>query len=61
MMRKYLENITGVITGSDMKTIMSACMQYIGLRGDSITDKSVWIVKTHAPLIFPLSNDCKTN
>lgn len=50
MMRKYLENLTGVITGSEMKNILSLDLMYIGLKGEGISDKTVWITKSHAPL-----------
>ena len=53
MLRKYLENITGLITGSEMIPALSVAIMYIGLKGESITDNTVWITKSHAPLFPP--------
>lgn len=50
MMRKYLENVTGITTGSEMTPALSVSIMYIGLKGESITDNTVWIAKSHAPL-----------
>ncbi len=50
-LRKILENITGVFTGSDMPLFKSMMLQQQGLLGEQIYgDDSVWITKTHFPL-----------
>lgn len=54
-LRKYLEQISGVITGSDLTLnfLLNMTLQQIGFKGEQIVDDSVWICKTHYPLIFP--------
>ena len=48
--RKILENLTGVATGSEMPPQFGYTLQLQHLKGDFIADKSVWVVKSHAPL-----------
>jgi len=50
-LRKYLEEVTGTVTGSDMPIFVSFPMQLVGLKGEDHTGNSVWIAKTHHP--FP--------
>ena len=47
--RKYLQLITGVTTGSDL--ILSICvdLQMNNFIGEEIFDDSVWITKSHDP------------
>ena len=51
MLRKYLENITGIATGSDqiMKWTLNVSLQYQGFKGESIVKERCWINKTHYP------------
>ena len=51
MLRKYLENITGIATGSDqiMKFTLNVSLQYQGFKGESIVKDRCWINKTHYP------------
>lgn len=51
MLRKYLEEITTVLTGSDgdMKRKLNKSLRAQGLYGEGKTDKRVWVVKTHYP------------
>jgi len=53
-LRKYLEEITGIATGSDMTTEMTMCIQLDGFKGEEIWDDTVWIAKSHYP--FPTPN-----
>ena len=55
-LRKYLEEITGICTGSDTYVEISHSLQTMGLKGESHanTDK-VWITKTHHPWTIILS------
>ena len=48
-LRKYLENITGIATGSDMSIEFCVDLQMQQFKGEEITDSSVWIKKTHDP------------
>lgn len=50
MLRKFLEQITGVFTGSDMSLDLTIMMQVQGMLGEETVDNSCWISKTHAPL-----------
>ena len=57
-MRKYIELVTGVPTGSEMP--LTSCVN--GLLGDNLVDDSVWVVKTHHPNpIMPGNNDFTAN
>jgi len=53
--RKYFENITGTVTGSDMilKFLPNVGLQYCGFKGEGVVDKTAWIRKTHYPMAFP--------
>lgn len=48
-LRKYLEKLTGVTTGSDNDIRGNICLMMAGLKGEYIVDDSVWIVKSHHP------------
>ena len=55
-LRKYLENITGVATGSDqlMKFTLNMTLQFSGFKGEGIVKDSCWINKTHFPFRTPM-------
>lgn len=55
MVRKYLENITGIATGSDMvmRHVPNISLQIAGFKGEGITDDRCWIKKSHFPLCLP--------
>ena len=53
MLRKLIENVTGVETGSTMPAIFNSVLPIIGMKGESYFDNSVWVVKTHYPTIMP--------
>ena len=59
MMRKYFENVTGVVTGSDNHTsqILVVSLQHSGFKGESVCGLGTWIKKSHFPYIFPLQKD----
>lgn len=48
-LRKYLEKLTGVTTGSDNDIRANVCLMMAGLKGEYIVDDTVWIVKSHHP------------
>ena len=48
-LRKYLQDITGIATGSDMSLEFCVDLQMGDFCGEEITDDSVWIRKTHDP------------
>ena len=43
------ENITGVVTGSEMPVIFCIPIQVGGLKGEGQCDNSTWMCKTHHP------------
>ncbi|CAI2369703.1 unnamed protein product [Moneuplotes crassus] len=52
LLRKYIENITYILTGSDRDTSTVLGKQYqcdLGLEGEGVAGKKVWIVKTSFP------------
>ena len=51
MLRAYLEKIMGLVTGSDcdIDKKLNKELMYMGLNGEGLVDKRVWIVKTHYP------------
>ena len=51
MLRKLLEEITGIHTGSDTrpKRAMSEMLRGYGLQGESDVTKKTWVVKSHFP------------
>ena len=51
LIRKYLEDITGIITGSDVDTRRGLCSFLVdkGMKGEGKLDDRVWIVKSHFP------------
>jgi hypothetical protein len=51
LLRSYCEKLTGIYTGSDCsaKRKLNRELLEMGLKGESILDKSVLIVKTHFP------------
>jgi len=52
MLRKYLEGITGIDTGSDHWIEISTTLQLMGLKGEGhcATD-NVWVTKSHSPWV----------
>jgi hypothetical protein len=61
-LRKYLENITGVATGSDqlMKFTLNVTLQYSGFKGEGIVKDKCWINKTHFPYRTPMDREYKS-
>ena len=51
LIRTYIEQMTGIYTGSDCdrKRNLNKELYEMGLRGESILDKSVLVVKSHFP------------
>ena len=63
LMRKYFENVTGTVTGSDMvlKHQPNVALQFCGFKGEGIVDDTCWIRKTHFPLCFPFQPPFKND
>ena len=51
MLRKYIEKLTGIYTGSDcdIKRNLNKQLYEMGLKGEGTTNEKVLIVKTHFP------------
>ena len=60
-LRKYLQMITGVATGSDMTMEFNLDMQLVSNKAEEITDSSVWIYKSHDPYLIPFHQKAKAN
>lgn len=45
-LRKYLELITGITTGSEIE----ANVWHLPLIGEHVVDDKVWVVKSHGPI-----------
>ena len=52
-LRKYLQNITGILTGSDMMLELGIDLQLSDFKGEGYADASVWIKKSHDPYLTP--------
>lgn len=52
-LRKYLELLTGIVTGADNTLHVNVCLQMLGCMGEDIVDDTVWVVKSHSPWIMP--------
>eukprot|EP00355_Strombidium_rassoulzadegani_P008772 CAMPEP_0168619674 /NCGR_PEP_ID=MMETSP0449_2-20121227/6729_1 /TAXON_ID=1082188 /ORGANISM="Strombidium rassoulzadegani, Strain ras09" /LENGTH=471 /DNA_ID=CAMNT_0008660627 /DNA_START=111 /DNA_END=1526 /DNA_ORIENTATION=- len=55
-LRKYMELITGVITGSEFTTRIPFPLQLQGLVGEFVVDDNVFVIKSHFPLRFNSNN-----
>jgi hypothetical protein len=62
-LRKYLENITAIATGSDqlMKFTLNVNLQFSGFKGEGIVKDKIWINKTHFPFRTPMDKQYNTN
>lgn len=54
LLRGYLERIMGLVTGSDanVKCVLNQELLDLGLQGEGLVDKRVWVIKTHFPERF---------
>ena len=59
-LRKYLELITGVTTGSEMPVSAPTPLNIQGMIGEQVADDTVWVVKSHHPMRIECLN-FKTN
>lgn len=51
LLRGYLEKIMGLCTGSDcdITKSLNVALMNMGLAGEGLVDKRVWVIKTHYP------------
>ena len=52
-LRKLLQLVTGLTTGSDMQIELNIDMQLNSNKGEGICDSSVWVYKSHDPMWMP--------
>ena len=48
-LRRYVEQISGITTGSSLSLFTSTSLQIMGMKGESCTDDSIWVAKSHHP------------
>lgn len=53
MLRRLIEQLTGVTTGATVSLHTSTSLQCMGLKGEAIVDERVWVVKAHHPALMP--------
>lgn len=53
MLRRLIEQMTGIFTGATVKLFTSTSLQMMGLAGEEVTDDRVWVVKAHHPGLMP--------
>ena len=46
-LRRFLENTTGVLTGSNIPMYLCSNLQQMGMKGEEVLDERCWIIKTH--------------
>ena len=51
-LRKYMENITNIPTGSEMDLSIPMPLTLMGVIGEAIVDDRAWIIKSHDPMRF---------
>mmetsp|Transcript_13517 Transcript_13517/g.9742 ORF Transcript_13517/g.9742 Transcript_13517/m.9742 type:complete len:88 (+) Transcript_13517:577-840(+) len=58
LFRKLIEQISGTITGSNLKNSFTHQLQLAceGFKGENITDDRVWAIKTHFPYVYNFMN-----
>jgi hypothetical protein len=51
LLRAYLEKVMGLVSGSDcdISKKLNVALMNMGLAGEGLVDKRVWIIKTHYP------------
>ena len=51
LLRAYLEKILGLVSGSDCDITkkLNQALMHMGLAGEGLVDKRVWVIKTHYP------------
>jgi hypothetical protein len=55
LLRRCLEQVTGISTGSNMPLTMTSMQHAMGMLGEEIVDERCWIIKTHHPVPIPFS------
>jgi hypothetical protein len=55
--RKFIEDITGVASGSNIEIMSSPQISFVaqGFKGESVMDDRTFVVKTHFPYVYPFT------
>ena len=51
-LRRLVEQLTGISTGSTLPLITGTFLQTMGMKGEGCIDDSIWITKSHHPLLY---------
>ena len=60
-LRKFVEQVSGITTGSTMPIHTATSMQIMGMKGEGHTSDSIWVAKSHLPLKVPGSTPFRAN
>ena len=60
-LRKYVEQVSGITTGSSLPMHTATSLQLLGMKGEGVTDDRVWVIKSHHPLKIPQSAEFKSS
>ena len=55
-LRRLIESVSGVTTGSSIPLIVDLALQIQGSKGEGYINDQVWIVKTHHPMLMPFNS-----
>lgn len=61
--RRLIEQISGLVSGSNIMTQTSLCLSFViqGFKGESVLNNRTWIVKSHFPYVYPFTMPCNIN
>lgn len=48
-LRRYVEQVTGISTGSSISIHTSSSLQIMGLKGEGVVNDRIWVAKSHHP------------
>lgn len=60
-LRKFIEQVSGISTGSTMPLHTASSLQIMGMKGEGYTDDTTWIVKAHHPMYVQFSSSFTSN
>ena len=60
-LRRYMEQVSGITTGGAIHLHTSTSLQIMGMKGESYTDDSTWIVRSHHPFEYSVLNNFNAN
>ena len=60
-LRKFVEQVSGITTGSAMPMHTATAIQIMGMKGEGHIDNSIWVAKSHLPIVVPGSTPFLAN